>query len=308
VALRSGVPRFRGSRFSADGPPGVGLTPAPPEPADAVPPGLPGGVFRLPATLGDVGRECGQVACGVLIPVEDEPAGGTGVGALGQGELGFHRAATRAGLAGGEPAVGNDQPPAVPGGLVGQLSPYLAHADIGHRAGQPPVGQHPRHVEVFDHDRAVGGGQAAGELVYPVTPPVGHLRVRTAERGFSLVPAGGCLTSVTRGGSGALAAGEFLAESAEFTQCRAVVPGIGDDLTGGQHREILHPRSTPTTAAGRAGTRSARSISQVKDTSHRPPSYRTVAAMIRPVPRSRCRASLRVDSLVRIVPSRGSVT
>src|ERR1700749_4501917 len=37
-----------------------------------------------------------QVACGVAVPVEDQAAGGALVGALGQGELGSHRAAARA--------------------------------------------------------------------------------------------------------------------------------------------------------------------------------------------------------------------
>src|SRR5512135_918577 len=43
----------------------------------------------------------GEVACRVLVPVEDEAARGTGVGAFREGELGFHRAAPGTGLAGG---------------------------------------------------------------------------------------------------------------------------------------------------------------------------------------------------------------
>ena len=69
------------------------------------------------------------------------------------------------------------------------------------------------------------------------------------------------------------------------------------------------PRSTPIAEPGRAcraGT--ARSTSTVNDTNHRCAVRDTVADRIRAVPFSSLRASLRVDSCVRIVPSRGRVT
>lgn len=71
-------------------------------------------------------RECGEVTGGVEIPVEDQAARLTRVFTLGQGEFGFHCATARAGFGGGIPAVGYDQPSAVPGGFVGQLP-----ADLG---------------------------------------------------------------------------------------------------------------------------------------------------------------------------------
>jgi hypothetical protein len=46
-------------------------------------------VSRLPATPGDVLRELGEVAGGIQITVDPQPAGLAGEGALGQGELGF---------------------------------------------------------------------------------------------------------------------------------------------------------------------------------------------------------------------------
>ncbi len=52
----------------------------------------------------------------------------------------------------------------------------------------------------------------------------------------------------------------------------------------------------------------ARSTSTVNDTNHRPAVRDTVADTMRAVPAASLRASLRVDSWVRIVPSRGSVT
>ena len=52
----------------------------------------------------------------------------------------------------------------------------------------------------------------------------------------------------------------------------------------------------------------ARSTWTVKDTNHRPAVRDTVADTIRAVPAVRRRASLRVDSQVRMTPSRGKVT
>lgn len=46
-------------------------------------------VSRLPATLGDVLRELSEIAGGVQVTVENQPADRTVEGALGQGELGF---------------------------------------------------------------------------------------------------------------------------------------------------------------------------------------------------------------------------
>src|ERR1700716_666731 len=70
----------------------------------------------------------------------------------------------------------------------------------------------------------------------------------------------------------------------------------------------LTPRSTPTTESGRAGAASWRSTSTENEQNHRPPRWVTVAERTRPVPRSICRASLRVDSWARTRPMRGSLT
>jgi hypothetical protein len=74
-------------------------------------------------------------------------------------------------------------------------------------------------------------------------------------------------------------------------------------------------RSPPTTdpdraapGSGRAGPGSWCSISTENDTCNRPARCDSVAERIRAVPRSTCRASFRVDSNVRMVPIRGSVT
>src|SRR6266702_1015515 len=76
-------------------------------------------VYRRPATRGGraVGQG-GQVAGGVEIPVHDQAAPLAPEHPLGQAQLGFHRAATRAGLRGRVEPVGGHQPPAVPCGLL----------------------------------------------------------------------------------------------------------------------------------------------------------------------------------------------
>jgi hypothetical protein len=69
----------------------------------------------------------------------------------------------------------------------------------------------------------------------------------------------------------------------------------------------LIPTSTPT--GGPVGTDgTARRSWQVKLTIQRSAVRVTVAARMRPLPRSRWRASLRVDSWVLMRPSRGRVT
>jgi len=104
------------------------------------------------SALGPTGREVEQVSGRVDVPVDDQAAPPATENALRQGELGFRLAAAGAGLAGREPAVGDDQPSAVPGCLVGEHAPRLAEPLVGDRAGQAAVAGHPGHVQVLgDH-------------------------------------------------------------------------------------------------------------------------------------------------------------
>jgi hypothetical protein len=81
--------------------------------------------------------------------------------------------ATVVDLAGGKPAIGHRQYPAVAGGLVGQQWPDRTHRSVADRApvGAPPhTAFHRGHVEVFDHDVAVYARQLGGELVGGFAP------------------------------------------------------------------------------------------------------------------------------------------
>jgi hypothetical protein len=164
------------------------------------------GVLRLPATLGDVVCERGEVAGGIQVPVEPEPAGLTGEGALGQGEFGFHPATGRARSRRGIEPVGHHQPAAVPAGFVGQLSAQFGQAGIGKRPGEPPVAHHPGHVQLLDHDDAVLGGQGGGELVEGVAAEIGGAGVDPGQSPAGLRPTLG----------GGRSAGELTVQPAEL--------------------------------------------------------------------------------------------
>lgn len=94
-------------------------------------------VSCLRTTPGDVPlHERGEVECGVLVPVQDEPARLADVGAYPQRQLGFHRAAGTTRLRGGEPAVRDLKVAAVPHGPVCELAADLTEPGISDSAGE----------------------------------------------------------------------------------------------------------------------------------------------------------------------------
>jgi hypothetical protein len=84
------------------------------------------------------------------------------------------------------------------------------------------------------------------------------------------------------------------------------VAWVGDDLTGGEHRQRLDPQIDPDHGVG--PRRRGVVISTENEQNHRPPKCDTVAERIRARECSTCRASFRVDSCVRTSPMRGSLT
>src|SRR4029453_1837393 len=149
------------------------------------------GVLRLPATLGDVLCERGEVAGGVQGPIELEATDLASEGALGQGELGFHTAAARARLGRGVEPVGHHQLAAVPGRLVGELSSQLSQTAVGQGPGQAAIANHSSQIELLDHHGAVLGGQSGGELVECVAAQVGRPGVDPRQPATGLVAAPG---------------------------------------------------------------------------------------------------------------------
>jgi hypothetical protein len=71
-----------------------------------------------------------------------------------------------------------DQPRTRPDRLVRELAAQLPPARVGDAAGQAPVVEHSRDVEVLDHDRVVATGEVAGELVKAVAAEVRNACVR----------------------------------------------------------------------------------------------------------------------------------
>src|SRR4051812_15671462 len=82
--------------------------------------------------------EGGEVTGGVQIPVQDQTTNTTGVRPLGQGQFGFHRTTTRAGLRRRIPPISNHQPTTVPHRLVRQLPPQRPETGVRDVPGQTP--------------------------------------------------------------------------------------------------------------------------------------------------------------------------
>src|ERR1700738_2627571 len=125
-------------------------------------------VYRLRATRDDVSCYGGEVAGGVLVAVENEPAVLAAVRPLGQGELGFHSPTIRARLRRWVERRCLDQRSAAPRGLVRELSSELGESGAVQRTGEAVVAEHPGDVQSLDHDRPARRGKPGGELVHRV--------------------------------------------------------------------------------------------------------------------------------------------
>ncbi len=84
---------------------------------------------------------------------------------IGQGQVGATVSADRAELAGWVPTIGFDELAEAPRLLVLQQACEFRPAGIGDSSGQPMVGQHPGHVQVFDNETVVGLDQLVGRPV-----------------------------------------------------------------------------------------------------------------------------------------------
>jgi hypothetical protein len=90
-------------------------------------------------------------------------------------------------LAGGKPAIRHRQHRAVTGCLVSQLRLDGTHCGIGHGPPQRPASHtafHGGHVEVFDHEVAIGARQFGGELVGGFPTQVHAPTIQSGQLGF----------------------------------------------------------------------------------------------------------------------------
>jgi hypothetical protein len=101
----------------------------------------------------------------------------------------------------------------------------------------------PATPEVLDHDRAVLADQAGGQLVQAIAAGVGHGGVQAGDAGLGLAPpvrrllAGPAIRADTAGGLPLQATQLPLGDLQVFR--------VGDDLTGREHRQRLHPEVDP---------------------------------------------------------------
>src|SRR5215217_3375034 len=193
------------------------------------------GVLRLPATLGDVLRELGKIAGGIQVAVENHAAGLADEGVLGQGELGFHPSAGRAGPGRGIEAVGDDQPAAIPGRLVGELAADLRQTSIGNGAGKAPIADHSADIEALDYHRAVFGGEGRSQSMEGVAADVGRPGMDTGEPSVCLLPA-------FRPG---FAASKLTIQPSQLPECVLQRAGVGDHRSVGEHGQLANADVNP---------------------------------------------------------------
>src|ERR1700682_2369804 len=145
--------------------------------------------------LGRTGRDgtLRQVAVCVVVPVDDQATGVALEDSHGQRQGWLSLTAVGAGLRGREGALDHDEPAAVPGALVGELTSQLGEPSIEDRPIEPGFGGpafalrslvHVRHRQVLDHDRAMGLREVGGQLVHRVATYRGDSPVADSEAGF----------------------------------------------------------------------------------------------------------------------------
>ena len=138
---------------------------------------------------GGVLAQAGEVDGGVQVTVEDDVAVVTPVGPVGQSELGFHRAAGRAGLPPFRAA-----PPRAPVRAVLAGGAPLHRPQPGQRGGQGARRAHPGHPSPAGgrhHQQVPHPGVHTHHRIRPVHPDVG--------RAPRLTPAGGTSGSASGG-------------------------------------------------------------------------------------------------------------
>ena len=137
--------------------------------------GGPGIEVKLLAPAGDVHRGAAVAVSGVSTGAIER--------AIGQCQIATDGTADRTDLARREPAIRDNQFAAAPGLFIAQLAGELGPASVGDGSGQSTVGQHPRHVQVFDDESVVGLDQRVGYLVQEMPAHVCYVAVVTPQLG-----------------------------------------------------------------------------------------------------------------------------
>ena len=230
--IRAGFTGTRGVLVSAVPSAGVG------GPAPLL--GGPGVEVMLLAPAGDVHRGVAVPIGGIFAAAGEYP--------IGQPQTGVDGPALWAELAGGVPAVGDQDGAAAPSLFVAQQAGELGPAGIRDGAGQARVGQHPGHVQVLDDEPVVGPDQRARHLVQEMAAHIGDVTVMAQLGGGVTAVTGSFLLARQRSGQPLLA---FQATSKGFGR----IGDTGDFGTvggGGDHKRRQTTVDTdPATIIGR---------------------------------------------------------
>jgi hypothetical protein len=147
------------------------------------------------------------------------------------------------------------------------------------------------------HYRGVLADEPGGQVVQAVAAGVRDSGVQFRDAGLGRAPP--LRGHPSRALVGALTTGRLALQATQLALGDLQVLWVGDDLAGGQHREGLDAEVDTDHGVGLRRRGSWRSTSTENEQNQRPPWCDTVADRMRAVPRSICRASLRVDSWVR---------
>ena len=142
------------------------------------------GVSTVRATHGQ------QIIRSVQVPIHVRATGIAYIGPARQGQFPLGMSTPATPFRGGVEAWRDHQRRAVPAGFILQLPPKLVKPHIRYPAGQFPILEHPRHIQVLDHDPAVVLGQVRGQLVKRVLPNMmdPEMETRQAHPGLGPVP------------------------------------------------------------------------------------------------------------------------
>lgn len=146
-----------------------------------------GQVSRPDATRRGRHQIC-EISSRVEIPVEYESAVITDERSFTEAQFGFHNATGRTSLGARVPTIRHMQSSSRPTRLVSQLSSQFTESGIGNSPGQPAIGEHPCHVQIFDNYGAMLTHQPGGELVQTVVPRISHAGMHSRDPRTRLQP------------------------------------------------------------------------------------------------------------------------
>src|SRR3954471_5351380 len=184
---------------------------------------------------------------GVVVPVMDGPAVGTGPGPNVQGQGRLDRPAARAGFTGGEPLPDLDEGLSFPGALVGDHGQEKTPSGVGNDLGQLLVLLHTLHVQAFSrYDRRLAfADDLMAKVVQEVLTDACHAGVDPCDQSFGL-PA--VVAALPLAGEGFLLLPQVPQGLLQVLGVPTLVARAGGDQIG---QAKVDPQDGPIVAGGR---------------------------------------------------------